>query len=156
MPEVIGIDHIYITASDMSRSEAFYDLLLRDVLRFNKAGKFNLESDEHINYYNRHFGVVIRPARVVAKHEPYSPGLHHFCFRVESHAEVAEVTQQLRAAGINATDAKLYPQYAEDYFATFFVDPDSIRLEVTNYRAERKHRNKHWEEVRPNPSGRRG
>jgi hypothetical protein len=54
MTDVIGIDHIYVTVS-------------------------NLE---------RHFGFVLRPSRVPARHEPYSPGLHHFCLRVDSAADV--------------------------------------------------------------------
>jgi len=36
MTEVIGIDHIYIAASDLSRSEMFYDRVLLDTLGFSK------------------------------------------------------------------------------------------------------------------------
>jgi hypothetical protein len=36
MTEVIGIDHIYIAASDLSRSEIFYDRVLLDTLGFRK------------------------------------------------------------------------------------------------------------------------
>ena len=42
--------------------------------------------------------------------------------------------------------AQHYPQYAPDYGATFFRDPDGIELEVTNYRQERRERHDHWEE----------
>ena len=35
---------------------------------------------------------------------------------------------------------RLYPEYAPDYYATFFSDPDGIRLEITNYRQERRKR----------------
>jgi glyoxylase I family protein len=50
----------------------------------------------------------------------------------------------LITAGIEATASKLYPEYAEDYAATFFEDPDGIRLEVTNYRNERRERHDNW------------
>lgn len=30
----------------------------------------------------------------------------------------------------------LYPEYAPDYYAIFFSDPDGIRLELTNFRQE--------------------
>ena len=46
--------------------------------------------------------------------------------------------------GIDASDATLYPEYAPDYWATFFTDPDGMRLEVTNYRQERRERHDHW------------
>jgi glyoxylase I family protein len=144
MAEVIGIDHIYITVSDLATSEAFYDHVLLGALGFRK-NTFTLVGEQHVQYFNRHFGFVLRPARFGMRHESYSPGLHHFCLRVESTAEVHAVAEQLRGAGIDATEAKLYPQYAPDYIATFFSDPDGIRLEVTNYRQERRERHDHWE-----------
>jgi hypothetical protein len=36
MPDVIGIDHIYLSVSDLAVSERFYDTLLVDVLGFRK------------------------------------------------------------------------------------------------------------------------
>ena len=143
MAEVIGIDHIYVTVSDLTKSEPFYDQVLIEALGFRK-NKFTLSGDPHIQYFNRHFGFVLRPARVYARHEPHSPGLHHFCLRVDSTAEVHAVAERLRSAGIDASEAKLYPQYAPDYTATFFTDPDGIRLEVTNYRQERRDRHDNW------------
>jgi glyoxylase I family protein len=144
MAEVVGIDHIYISVSDLARSERFYDQVLLEALGFRKSS-FSLGGDPHIHYFNKLFGFVLRPARVEVQHNPYSPGLHHFCLRVDSAAEVQEVAEQLHSAGIAATQARLYPEYAEDYTATFFSDPDGIRLEVTNYRQERRERHDHWD-----------
>ncbi len=143
MAEVIGIDHIYITVSDLARSEFFYDRVLLGALEFRK-NSFILAGDPHIQYFNKLFGVVLRPARSKAEHDPYSPGLHHLCLRVESAADVQAVAEQLRSQGIAASDARRYPEYAEDYSATFFSDPDGIRLEVTNYRQERRERHDNW------------
>lgn len=142
MAEIIGIDHIYITASDMARSEAFYDRAM-SVMGFRKS-TFAIEGDAHIQYFNRHFGYVLRPARSDHAHDAYSPGLHHLCLRVDSAADVALIANGLRAAGINATEPTLHPNYAPDYWATFFSDPDGIRLEVTNYRQERRERHDRW------------
>jgi catechol 2,3-dioxygenase-like lactoylglutathione lyase family enzyme len=144
MPEVTGIDHIYLAVRDLATSERFYDRVLRDVLGFRK-NRFALHGEPHVQYYNRYFGFVLRPARSDASHDPYAPGLHHFCLRVESAEEVADAAKQLRAAGIDATDAKPYPEYAPDYVATFLSDPDGIRLEVTNYRQERRERHDSWD-----------
>lgn len=143
MTDVIGIDHIYIAVSDLEASEQFYDRVMIKALSFRK-NKFLVGGDPHIQYFNRHFGFVLRPSRVLTKHEPYAPGLHHFCLRVDSVADVHSVAQQLRAVGINATEPRLYPEYANDYTATFFESPDGIRLEVTNYRQERRDRHDHW------------
>ncbi|MBT9459955.1 MAG: VOC family protein [Burkholderiaceae bacterium] len=144
MTEVTGIDHIYITVSDPARSEAFYDQVLMQTLGFRK-NRFTLGGEPHVQYYNRLFGFVLRPARVKTPHEPYAPGLHHFCLRVDTVADVQAVAGQLIAAGIAATPAKNYPDYAPDYWATFFEDPDGVRLEVTNYRQERRDRHDGWD-----------
>lgn len=143
MTEVTGIDHIYLAVSDLDRSEAFYDLVLSKTLGFRK-NKFALDGDPHIQYFNRHFGFVLRPARDTGRHDSYSPGLHHFCLRVDSIADVVAVADQLRSFGVEASEAKRYPEYATDYWATFFTDPDGIRLEVTNYRQERRERHDNW------------
>lgn len=143
MTDVIGIDHIYIAVSDLHRSEAFYDRVMLQVLGFRK-NKFVIGVDPHVQYFNRHFGYVLRPARRDGEHDPYLTGLHHICLRVESAADVAVVAKQLADEGIEASEAKIYPEYAPDYWATFFTDPDGIRLEVTNYRQERRDRHDHW------------
>lgn len=146
MPEVIGIDHIYLAVSDLAASEAFYDRALIEVLGFRKNG-FLLAGDRHIQYFNRHFGIVLRPARSGAPHDPYAAGLHHLCLRVDSPEAVHAAAAQLVRAGIPASAAKAYPDYAPDYVATFFEDPDGIRLEVTNYRAERRARHDRWDDA---------
>jgi catechol 2,3-dioxygenase-like lactoylglutathione lyase family enzyme len=146
MTDVIGIDHIYITVSDMARSRAFYDSVMLGVLGF-RSNSFEIDGELHVQYYNRHFGYVIRPARSQRAHEPYAPGLHHLCLRVDSVDDVAAVSKALREAGIDATEAHLHPGYAPDYWATFFSDPDGVRLEVTNYRQERRERHDDWERL---------
>ena len=145
MIEVTGIDHIYITVSDMARSQAYYDRVMA-VLGF-RSNRFEIGGDPHVQYYNRHFGYVLRPAHSERAHDPYSPGLHHLCLRVESVDDVVAVAQALRKLGIDASEAHLHPGYAPDYWATFFTDPDGVRLEVTNYRAERRERHDRWNDL---------
>lgn len=144
MTEVTGIDHIYITVSDLQCSESFYDRVLLETLGFRK-NSFALGGDPHVQYFNRHFGYVLRPSRNSGGHDAYAPGLHHFCLRVESVGDVVAVANQLRALGVEASEAKLYSEYAPDYWATFFTDPDGVRLEVTNYRQERRVRHDNWQ-----------
>lgn len=147
MLEIIGIDHIYVTISDMERSEKFYDAVMR-ILGFRK-NELSINGEKHIQYYNRHFGYVLRPARSEEAHNPYAPGLHHFCFRVEGEDEVQEAARQLKEANILVSEPRLYPEYAPDYFAVFFSDPDGIRMEITNYRLERRQRHDNWEHIKP-------
>jgi len=141
---VIGIDHIYLTVQKLARSEPFYDQVLLATLGFRK-NHFELHGQPHVQYYNQHFGIVLRPAEPNAPaHCPTAPGLHHLCLRVDSEADVRRVAEALIAAGIPASACALYPEYAADYHATFFSDPDGIRLEVTNFRLERRERMNQW------------
>ncbi|MFA7293027.1 MAG: VOC family protein [Rhodocyclaceae bacterium] len=143
--EVLGIEHLYLTVSSLTVSEPFYDKLLVDVLGFRKS-TFAFGNEPHINYFNRHFGLVLRPARMASRHDAYSPGLHHLCLRVETEGDVRRAWQALHAHGIEASPVQCYAQYAEDYYATFLNDPDGIRLELANFRKERQERFHHWEE----------
>lgn len=143
MVDVIGLDHIYLTVTDMQVSEKFYDRVLMSVLEFRK-NQFSIHDDHHIQYFNRLLGIVIRPAKSADMHNPYAAGLHHLCFRVETAEDVRQVAIQLQKLGIAASQPRIYGEYASDYVATFFTDPDGIRLEVTNYRQERKDRFEQW------------
>lgn len=144
--EIIGFDHVYLAVTSLARSESFYDRALRDTLGFRKNA-FALEGEPHIQYYNRHFGLVLRPARRTdAAHDPYAPGLHHLCLRVVEADDVDRVAQALQDGGLAATPARWFPEYAPDYRATFIEDPDGIRLEVTNFRAERRARMARWDD----------
>ncbi len=147
MPEVIGIDHIFVTVLNLERSETFYDIVMK-VLGFRK-NQFQIDGEKHIQYYNRHFGYVLRPARSTNSHNPYAPGLHHFCLRVENEKEVKEAARRLKEQNISVSEPKQYPEYAPDYFAVFLSDPDGVRLEITNYRQERRQRHDNWENIEP-------
>ena len=137
--EVIGIDHVYLAVRDLPTSEAFYDLAMH-VLGYRKATS-TIAGDPHVHYYNRQFGFSLRPARPgTPTHDPYAPGLHHFCFRVEDEGAVDRASEELGAAGVAVTPPRLYPQYAPDYYAAFFTDPDGVRLEITYFRRERRER----------------
>jgi catechol 2,3-dioxygenase-like lactoylglutathione lyase family enzyme len=141
--EVIGIDHVYLTVSDLARSEEFYDRAMA-VLGYRKL-RSTIGGDPHVHFYNRQFGLSLRPARSAATHDPYSPGLHHFCFRVVDEEAVKRAATELRERGIEVSEPRYYPEYAEDYFAIFFIDPDGMRLEVTNFRAMRRRRMYDWD-----------
>jgi glyoxylase I family protein len=142
--EVIGIDHIYVAVRDLRRSEEFYDRAMA-VLGYRKRASV-IAGDPHIHYFNRQFGFSLRPARDgTPDHNSYAPGLHHFCFRVVDEAAVDRAATALRATGVEVTEPRSYPEYAPDYYATFFEDPDGIRFEVTNFREQRRKRMYDWD-----------
>lgn len=60
-------------------------------------------------------------------------GLNHVAFKLKSAGEVdAFVKGYLEPRGISPLygGAKAYPEYAADYYAVYFEDPDRIKIEV--------------------------
>jgi ankyrin repeat protein len=143
--EVIGIDHLYLTVRSLERAEAFYDRVMLQVLGYRK-GRSAIAGEPHAHYFNRQFGFSLRPARQqTPDHDPYAPGLHHVCLRVLDERAVDRAAAELRGLGIDASPPRYYPEYTPDYYATFFTDPDGIRLEITNFREQRRQRMFDWE-----------
>jgi glyoxylase I family protein len=143
---VTGIDHIYITVSDIDRAERFYDGVM-GLLDFRK-GTRPIAGEKHCHYFNQLMQYSIRPARPsMPGHDPYSPGLHHLCFRVDDNAAVEAAARGLTALGVSATEPRYYPEYGDDYYATFFSDPDGIRLEIVALRKIRRLVRDNWDKL---------
>lgn len=144
--EITGLDHIYLTVEDFPVSERFYDGVMR-ALGFRKGDK-PIAGEPHAHYFNRALQCTIRPARAgTPAHDPYAPGLHHLCLQAGSRDDVDAAHRALRDLGVDATTPGEYPEYNDDYYATFFSDPDGIRLEIV---ARSRHRRKvveRWDDL---------
>lgn len=144
--EVTGLDHLYVTVADLARSAAFYDGVLA-LLGFRK-GTAPVGGVPHAHYYNRVLQYTIRPGRAHAPpHDSEAPGFHHCCFRVADPAAVDAAYRGLVALGVDATPPRPYPEYAPDYYATFFADPDGLRLEIVNHCRVRTEIVERWDTI---------
>ena len=143
--EITGLDHVYIAVRDFDRAVAFYDRVMK-LLGFKKGTKA-IAGERHAHYFNRELQISIRAARSDQAHDPYRAGLHHLCLRVADTEAVDRAATSLRALGVAATEPRLYPEYAEDYYATFFEDPDGIRYEIVATRRMRRLVREHWSEL---------
>ncbi len=110
-------------------------------------GNSPIGGDPHRHYYCREFQLTIRPARHAVAHDPYAPGLHHLCMRVNDRAAVDAAATALKSAGVEVEGPRLWPGYAADYYAVFFSDPDGIRLEIVNHFERRKTIHARWDEL---------
>jgi hypothetical protein len=68
--EVLGLDHIYLTVSDVDRAERFYDQVMQ-LLGFRKGDK-RVAGERHAHYFNPSLQITIRPARSGSSHDPYA------------------------------------------------------------------------------------
>jgi glyoxylase I family protein len=144
--EIVGVDHVYLAVSDFARSLAFYDRVMQ-ALGFFKGDR-TIGGDPHAHYFNRALQLSIRPARTPSRHDPYAPGLHHLCLQAADRKSVDEAHVALVALGVQATAPRLYLEYADDYYATFFEDPDGIRHEIVARRALREEIVREWNDLR--------
>jgi catechol-2,3-dioxygenase len=142
---VTAVDHIYIAVRDLARAEVFYDGVMR-VLGFRK-GTTPIAGERHVHYFNPVTQYSLRGARRDAAHDPYSPGLHHLCFRVTDRAAVDTAARDLTALGVAVSAPRLYPEYADDYYALFFTDPEGIRLEIVAHRRMRTLIQEQWDKL---------
>lgn len=71
--EVIGLDHIDLSVSDMQRAERFYDQVMQ-LLGFRKGDK-PIAGEPHVHYFDRSLQLTIRPSKSGSVHDPYAPGL---------------------------------------------------------------------------------
>lgn len=143
--EVTGLDHVYLAVRDLDASQRWYDRAM-GALGFRKVARPLAGGDLHVHYFNRTLQITLRPARDLERgHDPYAPGLHHLCLRVSDAAAVDAAQGELERRGIDASVPRLYPEYDEDYYATFLTDPDGLRLEVVNHLAVRKETAERWD-----------
>lgn len=140
------IDHIYLSVSNFSQSEAFYDLIMRE-LGQHKGNKV-IAGEPHAHYFGPQFQLTIRPAKSTQKHDSYAPGLHHLCFQVETRTDVDICYEKLRSLGIEVSPPQPYPEYHPEYYAIFFEDPDRIRLEIVAQTSARQALESRWHELK--------
>lgn len=143
---VIGLDHIYLTVSDVVRSEAFYDPVMQ-ALGFRKGDK-PIAGERHAHYFCPVLQISLRPARSPRPHDPYAPGLHHLCLQLPDRTQVDAAYRSLRELGVPATEPALYPEYNPDHYATFFQDPDGLRLELVTRTPYRDALTEEWSRYR--------
>jgi catechol 2,3-dioxygenase-like lactoylglutathione lyase family enzyme len=135
---IVGLGHVDLVCRDVERSIAFY----RAVLDLGEPAIFDGERGEPIHYLRfpaRGSGSLgLRQALEEQEFDLYAPGLHHVAFAVESRADVDAVHAAALAAGATVLHSpRAWPQYADEYYATFFLDPDGFRIEVATARDAR-------------------
>jgi len=138
---LVGLGHVDLVCRDLERSLAFYAVVFGP-LGLASPALFDGERGEQIHYLRfpaaGSGSIGLRQARSDQEFELYAPGLHHLAFAVESRADVDAVHVAALATGATVLHApRLWPEYSDDYYATFFLDPDGFRIEVATARDAR-------------------
>lgn len=129
--EILGVDHLDLTVTDLRRSLPFYEKIL-GALGFRK-----LVHPHYHGFHNAHLIVGIKEAAAQEKaagHNRFRAGLHHLALKAKHRADVDRFHAFLVSEGITVLDPPAdYPEYGPHYYAVFFADPDGLKLELVHY-----------------------
>lgn len=85
------------------------------------------------------FGIEVRPSSGPNQDRPvdrYAPGMHHMAFHAESAADVDRIHEDLLAVSAKVldppTDYSGQRGYSPGYYASFYADPDGLKIEVAH------------------------
>jgi catechol 2,3-dioxygenase-like lactoylglutathione lyase family enzyme len=125
------IDHFGLGVPDIDAATSYYDELM-PMLGFQSC------------FGNGYCPVDGNGAQLflyeVTDREGYSrsgPGLQHIAFEVSTRAMVDVIHGWVRARGDEILHApRIFPQFGEFYYATYFLDPHGFKLEVVCPHAE--------------------
>ncbi|MBA3433328.1 MAG: VOC family protein [Actinobacteria bacterium] len=130
----VGMHHVDIVVSSLERSLPLYRDLLRP-LGYTRAGEIVGERGESVWYLVGEgvgASLGIREARAAPDegYDRYAVGLHHLAFEAASREGVDERYRWALGRGLEIENAPQEWPYTPGYYATFFYDPDGIKLEV--------------------------
>jgi glyoxylase I family protein len=139
-----GLGHVDLVCRDLRRSLAFYRSVFGP-LGLEGPALYPGERGEQIHYLRfprpGSGSIGLRQAFEQQEFLLYAPGFHHLAFTVDSREDVDAAHTAAVAAGADILHApRIWPEYPEpyglpeDYYATFFLDPDRLRLEVASAR----------------------
>ena len=138
---LVGLGHVDLVCRDLARSLAFYRAVFGP-FGLTEPALFDGERGEQIHYlrFPRPLSgsIGLRQALEEQEFGLYAPGLHHVALTVEMRADVDAAHAAAVEAGAEVLHPpREWPQYHVQYYATFFLDPDGFRLEVSAARDAR-------------------
>ena len=136
MPQVVGIDHLVLSVSDLARSKDFYDKVL-GFLGF----KLKHDGGGFAGWSNGKTLFWIAAADSQGKWRKYRKGdigFHHYAFELANRKAVDELGAFLTENNMKVADPPGTHNGDDQYYAVFFNDPDGMRLEAMVYGPAKK------------------
>ena len=128
----VGLHHVDIVVSSLERSLPLYRELL-EPLGYVEADEVVGERGDRVWYLDGEgvgASLGIREAQTPGVHDRYALGLHHLAFEASSRELVDERYRWAVARGLEIEEEPKEWPYVPGYYATFFHDPDGLKLEV--------------------------
>lgn len=130
--EVNGIAHIQLTVNDPARCIPFWEKLCHFL-----EMRTLIKGEEVLYCIGSRTGILVRGAPADKRDRAFDQdrsGLHHFCFRARSAADVDTIHAFLVEDGtariVHGPEDGSH--FAPGYYSILFEDPDGIRVEVNH------------------------
>jgi catechol 2,3-dioxygenase-like lactoylglutathione lyase family enzyme len=124
----VGIDHIGLGVPDIQSAKAYYDELL-PLVGFVREWDIGYRAAD---WYGAQ--IFLYPTLESSDYSRHHTGLQHISFHVQTRAEVHRVHDWAAKRGHEILhEPRLFPEYHERFYATFFVDAHGFMLEAVSY-----------------------
>ena len=126
--------HVDLVVSSIERSLPFYRDLLGP-LGWHGISEVEGERGETILYLSgpgTSIGLREAQTRELGRYDRYSVGLHHLAIDAGSRRSVDRAAKWARDNGVEIESGPQEYAYIPGYYATFFYDPDGLKLEIVH------------------------
>ena len=129
-----GVHHVDLVVSAIGRSLPFYTELLGP-LGYYSVSQVEGERGETIWYLSgpgTSIGLREATTQTGGPYDRYRVGLHHLAFEAGSRAQVDDRAAWVRTQDVEVESEPQEYTYLPGYYATFFYDPDGLKLEIVH------------------------
>jgi catechol 2,3-dioxygenase-like lactoylglutathione lyase family enzyme len=124
----VGIDHLGLGVPDVDAARDYYDELM-PLVGFVREWEVGYRA---IDWYGAQ--IFLYPALEDGDYSRHRAGLQHISFHVLTRGDVERVYEWAKQRGHEILhEPKLFPEYNERFYATFFLDIHGFMLEVVTY-----------------------
>jgi catechol 2,3-dioxygenase-like lactoylglutathione lyase family enzyme len=124
----MAIDHVGLGVPDIDAATAYYDELL-PLLGFIREWDVGYRPADWVGAQ-----IFLYRALEPDGYSRHGIGLQHLSFHVPARADVHRLHEWAQARGHEIVHApRLFPEYHDDFYATFFLDLHGFMIEVVTY-----------------------
>jgi glyoxylase I family protein len=126
-----GVHHVDLVVTSLEHSLPWYRDLLAP-LGYGRVSEIVGERGERVCYLGGRAAIEVglRESLQEGEHDRYRVGLHHLAFEAPSRDAVDERHAWLVSHGSEIENEPREYDYVPGYYATFFYDPDGLKLEI--------------------------